>query len=301
LGGEKMNNNKNNKRKTNLAFSILNKSNHYKRILCLVLLITFFINYLPGEFMHFTENVSAEQKVFEVQEFQEKIYIPYNGYKAIDINFLNGNELEVIFNLQVKGAFPIDIWFVNEDNYLLLTNGAQFLYFIDGTGQQISYANKIVIINEHDIYKLVMTNYNNNQTVEVDIIGELRTIRIDSKESSSNGISDLNDSEIIIIISSLVITITILVSLIIVLGFKIKRNKLYETQKLDKKSPKKSKPNKSKKDKVKDKGKDLDKKKNNKNLLSKKNKIIKGTTASFCGYCGESVDTPFCKYCGKKN
>jgi hypothetical protein len=31
-----------------------------------------------------------------------------------------------------------------------------------------------------------------------------------------------------------------------------------------------------------------------------KSEVRRETSPSFCGYCGESVDTPFCVQCGKK-
>jgi hypothetical protein len=96
-----------------------------------------------------------------------------------------GEEFEIVFSLQVKNNLPIDIWFVTEDHYFLLVSGAQFLFFIDGSEQEVIYTKNIVSLAEHDLYKLVMTN-TNNQTVEANVIYEIRTYYTESEETSSS-------------------------------------------------------------------------------------------------------------------
>jgi hypothetical protein len=302
LGGEKMDYNRYKKSKFELVISSMrNKRNYCIRILCLVILFTLFVNYISIDFISFNQNAIAEQKNYDVQEFQEKIIIPFNNFKNIEINFQKGNELEVIFTLQVKDGLPIDIWFVNQDNYVLLTNGAQFLYFIDGTGSQISYANRIVTLTDHDVYELVMTNYYSNQTVEIDVTGEMRTYSSKSSESTQKESFIFQDTQFLLY--SLVFIITILGILLVVLGFKIKRFNNNEVKKIDKKLSKKNKSDKLKKNKAKDKEMIFNKRKKNKNTKIKVSKEIRKTNkvpTGFCGYCGESVNTPFCKNCGKK-
>ena len=238
-------------------------------------------------------DVAAEHKEFDVKEFSEKITILRNDHQAMDFNFQEGKELEIIYTVQVKDELPIDIWFINEDNYLLLSGGAQFLYFMDGTSQQVSYTKNVVTLTKHDNYKLVMTNYYSNQTVEVNVVGEIRAFEDGSEHSSSDFSSFLMYISIIIFI--------ILVVVIIVLGISIYKYKRAEGKETDKISGKKAKKDKLKKDKGKVRG-------SAKNVKGKKAKYeaikkatnAQGTPADFCGYCGKPVDTPFCKHCGHK-
>jgi len=267
------------------------------RILCLVLIITSFIS-------TFFPNVTAKYKEFDVKEFNEKVIIPRNDLKAIDFNFQDGKILEIIYTIQVKKELPIDIWFVNEDNYLLFTGSAQFLYFMDGTSQQVSYAKKVITLTNHNNYKLVMTNYYNNQTVEVDVIGEIRTFKDSSEENSLNFSS--------ILFYALIIIIIILVVLLILLVLKLRKSKQTDLIANDKLSTKKAKAGKSKKDKSKERDKDSIKKARSKKSKQTKGKDINKLTSNqsktkiksdftnFCGYCGEHIKTPYCKNCGRK-
>ncbi len=245
-------------------------------ILSIVFLIILLISTVFSE-------VAAEQREYETEEFQEKVTIPANTLKALDIDFQEGKELEVVFEINVKDSLPIDIWFVTEDNYLLLSGGAQFLFLLDGSAKQISNTRKIVTLTEkdHDIYKLVMTNYYANQTVDVDINVELRSYCEESKETTSDYSS--------ILLYSLIFIIIILVILLIILYFKTCRVNETKTKAHKKATNKKSKPSKPKKSKVKAVEKS-----------SPKKAKPKSKTTGFCGYCGETVDTPHCKNCGRK-
>jgi len=277
--------------------AIIASNNSFYRILCLVLIITSLISL-------FFPNVTAMHKEFDVKEFNENVTIPRNDFRAIDFKFQDGKELEVIYTIQESQGQPIDLWFVNEDNYLLLTNGAQFLYLVDGTSKQVSYTKKLVVLTEHDNYKLVMTNYYSNQTVEVDIMGEIRTFKDSSEENSLNFSS--------ILFYALIIIIIILTILLIVLGLKLRKSKQTGIIANENRSTKKAKAGKTKKDKSKDKSNDSIKKTRSKKSKQTKNKDfnkltskqsktkIKSESTNFCGYCGELVDTPYCKYCGRK-
>jgi len=183
-------------------------------VLCCFLIISFIIGNIPLRSIPLLMEIGAEHKKFEVEKFNENITIPPDAIGFIDFNLQEGEEFEVIFTLQVKEDLPIDIWFVNEDHYLLLVNGAQFLYFIDGSEHEVSYTKKIVTLMEHDLYKLVMTNYYNNQTVEVNIVYEIRTYYADSDETSSEDLS--------IFMFPLLLAVVIFIVLIIVLLFKIR-------------------------------------------------------------------------------
>ena len=276
---------------------LFNSNSSFYRILCLILIITSFIS-------TFFPNVTAKHKEFDVKELNEKVTIPRNDLRAIDFNFQDGKELEVIYTIQENQGLPIDLWFVNEDNYLLLTNGAQFLYLVDGTGKQVSYTKKVVVLTEHDNYKLVMTNYYSNQTVEVDIMGEIRTFKESSEENSLEFSSNL--------FYALIIIIMILVVLLIVLSLKLYKSNQTRIITSNKHLKKKGKAGKTKKDKSKDKSNDSIKKTRSKKSKQTKNKDfnkltskqsktkIKSDSNNFCGYCGEPVNTPYCKYCGRK-
>ena len=237
--------------------------------------------------------VAAEHKEFDVKEFSEKITILRNDHQAMDFNFQEGKELEIIYTVQVKDELPIDIWFINKDNYLLLSGGAQFLYFMDGTSQQVSYTKNVVTLTKHDNYKLVMTNYYSNQTVEVNVVGEIRAFEDGSEHSSSDFSSFLMYISIIIFI--------ILIVVIIVLGFTIHRYKRAERKETNKSSGNMAKKDKSKKskNKVRESAKNV-KGKKAKYEAAKKSTDVQGTHTDFCGYCGKPVDTPFCKHCGRK-
>ncbi len=128
---------------------------------------------------------------------------------------------------------------------------------------------------------IVLTNYYANQTVEVDINGELRFYREESKETTSDHST--------ILLYSLIIIIIILVILLIILYFKTCRANETKTKAHKKTVNKKSKPSKPKKSKVKAVEKS-----------SPKKAKPKSKTTGFCGYCGEAVDTPFCQHCGRE-
>lgn len=224
---------------------------------------------------------------------------------VLDIDFQKGNEIEVVFIVKEKSNHPIDIWFVNEDNYLLLSGGAQFLFYMDGSQQQVSYVRKIVTLTEHDLYKLVITNYYNNRSVEVDVGYELRTFALKTNETKPDDNSNLN-SDIFIYILTMIIVI--LVILVIILSLKFQSYKKIHQQDINEIQKYWSKKQREDKDKTKNrkssKKPDSDKPKKAKKRITRRkiDKKVKTTTkhVSFCGYCGESVDTPYCKHCGRK-
>ena len=271
------------------------KRHFYGHLLCTVLLITLLFT-LQIEIIIFSFEAVAENRKFEAKDFEHKMTLPTNNYKAIDFKFQEGQELEIIFILQVKEALPIDAWFVNEDNYLLLVNGAQFLYIIDGTEKQITYTKKVVSLTKHDNYKLVLSNYYNNQTVEVDILGEIRTFKDNTEQSSPNFSSFL--------LYSLILIIIIFTAILIIFFIRLHRFKQTKIKESDKNLHKKYKANKSRKRKQRDKNKSTTKKssKQFKIELSGKTarKKSKSKITNFCGHCGKPVSTPYCKNCGKK-
>ncbi|ODS41245.1 MAG: hypothetical protein A7315_06750 [Candidatus Altiarchaeales archaeon WOR_SM1_79] len=244
--------------------------------------------------------INAKHKEFEVNKFDENISVPSNGLRAIDLNLQEGEKIEIVFTMQVKEGLPIDVWFLNEDHYLLLVSGAQFLFFIDGSAQEVAYTRKIVTLTEHDLYKLVITNYYNNQTIEVNIIYEIRTYYAETGKTSSENLS--------IFIYLLFLTVIILVVLVIALFFKTRSYKQAKSkvpknvsrEKIKKQKLKKDNTHKIKQTKQKVTDEELPKK--SEVLVPKKvePEVSDKVTPSFCGYCGKPLSTPFCKNCGRK-
>ncbi|MCK5562337.1 MAG: hypothetical protein KAJ51_17185 [Thermoplasmata archaeon] len=285
---------------------------HCNRVLCGILIIILLAGLIPIGSITFISEASAGTKKYDVTISQGKIPIPKDDYKTIDIIFDEGKELEVVYTVQVKDNLPIDIFFVNEDNYFLLTQNAQFLFLIDGTGQELSYTKKIVTLTKHDNYKIVMTNYYANQSVEVDVTYELRAYGIESEEEST-GYPDIMIYSLIIVM----IIIGVLLVLLFILARKLKQTKeeksnksftgggskaeQVKAKKTVKAPPKKAKPKKA----VKAKPKETVKAPPKKGKPAKTEQTV--TKASedevgghFCGHCGAQSDTPFCKQCGKK-
>ena len=198
---------------------------------------------------------------------------------------------------------------MNEDHYLLLVNGAQFLFYIDGSEQEVTYTRKIVTLTEHDNYKMVIANYN-NQTVEANIIYEIRTY-----------FAETSSEDLPIVFYPLLLAIVILVVLVIVLLFKT-RNYKQTISKISEKAPiKKNKKHKPKKTKPKVTEKATLKKveaQRPKYVVPKatanephekaeavvsdqaKPKASEKITPKFCGHCGKPVTTPFCIHYDRK-
>jgi hypothetical protein len=242
----------------------------------------------------------AEHREYDDEKFQEKLIIPASSLKTIDLEFKEGKELELIYGLQVKEGLPIDVFFVNNENYNKFVIGGEFAYFIDGSEQNVIADTKIVGVKEYNSYKLILANYN-NQTVEIDIIYETRIYKAESSDDSSE------DSFFSDLAYPLLIVVIILAALLILLIVKTRRLKQTEPEVTNKagsrksknhKKSKKSRPPKreAKPSKMVKKEAKPTKREDKRKALSKK--IHEGP--GFCGYCGKSGDTPYCKYCGKK-
>jgi len=272
-----------------MRFANYKRKNHFTRKIFMILIVGLTVNTVLSQ-------AAAEHKEFDADEFQEKFSISPNNIKTLDIPFQEGKRIEIIYTVQVEGELPVDIWFVNEDNYLLFKSGAQFLYFIDGSEQKTSLVKKIVSLTKHDNYKLVLTNYYNNQTAEITIKGEIRTFDDNIKESSSN----FNQ----ILLYSLIVVLIIFIIITIILRFKLHKSNRANIIEFNENSTKKFNKNKPKKKRNKNKNKYS--KKKAKNKKSKETKDTKKETktnpksSGYCGYCGEAVSTPYCKHCGNK-
>lgn len=244
---------------------------------------------------------AAEHRDFDFEKFQDTLFIPGTSLKTVDLNFQEGEELEFIYSLEVKEGLPIDVWFVNDENYNKFVGGGEFAYFIDGSEQNVIVDTKIVGIKEYNSYKLILANYN-NQTVEIDMIYE---IRIYEAESSDDSTEDPLSSNLTYI---LIVVIIILSAFLIILIIKNRRLENIETEITEKAAFKKSKGRSKPKQKTKSmvSTKVASKKpKNRKSSSPKKHSTQKNQKKNhldkdfgFCGDCGKPVETQYCKYCG---
>ncbi|UCH88350.1 MAG: hypothetical protein JSV49_08795, partial [Thermoplasmata archaeon] len=151
------------------------KGPRFSFIFSLFIVISLFFGFITSGVASFTEEEEPEEKKYKIEKYEKTFIIAINDYNSEDIAFKNGTEMEVIFSFEETDNNPIDFWFVNDDNYLLLSGGAQFLYFIDGSGQHLSYAKRIVTLQEHDDYKLVLSNNYVDDSVQLELTMELRT------------------------------------------------------------------------------------------------------------------------------
>jgi hypothetical protein len=273
----------------------------------------------------------ADHIEYETEKFNENLTIQASSLKTIDFELNEGTKFEVIFSIQIQENLPIDIWFVNEDNYMLLTSDVNFLYFIDGSDSEVTYTKKILELAEEDLYKLVMANYN-NQTVNANIIYEVRTF---SAESSTTSSEDLPVFTYILFVTIIILGVFLFV--LYVKGRNYKQSALRASSKVSNgKKAKKSKPKRSTvkvsyneptkvtrtrrvkkitpnvtseepsgeyKNVVPKKAKSEEPKvEPSEDYASEKTKpkISKKILSRFCGFCGTQVSTPFCKNCGNK-
>jgi len=97
-------------------------------------------------------NTKIEPREYKATANQEMLIIEPNDLKTIDMYFQNGQALEFIYKLYVQEEFPIDVWFVNDENYTKFINGNEYKYFIDGSEKQVIFTTKVVSLTEYDSY-----------------------------------------------------------------------------------------------------------------------------------------------------
>lgn len=259
-----------------------------------ILLIIFVINILFGSFSVIPHTpihaVSAR-----TMEFETNVTVPANSTTALDFEFLQGEEFELIFTFQVKEKLPIDVLFVNDDNYMLFLAGGQFLYYIDGSGQQLMQATKIVTVTQIDTYNLVFANYN-NQSVEIYLSYDINIYPITPPEDTT---AETNAQfwETPIFMLPLGLVIGILIGTLI---GRISRKSKEKEAKLAKKD-KNRKSEAKKKDAGEDtSSEDAEREKESEAEESAPEDAEESPAPSFCGHCGKPANTPFCPHCGKK-
>jgi hypothetical protein len=233
-------------------------------LIWVAIFISILTSLLPLGTSPLIQEVTASDQVIWISEWTENKTISPLTYESIDIDFVGRQNLEVVFTLQVIQDIPIDVWFMDEDNYTLFSNGdQQFSFHIDGSEQQVTYTKNIVILEEQGLYKLVMDNFN-NQTIKVNVVYEFRTYFAMSKKTSSED----NSAYVL----PLLILVIILAALLIVFAFKFRK---YKQVKSDEPETLEEKQGES--------------------------EVANNISPGFCGYCGKSIDTPYCKYCGREN
>jgi len=240
-------------------------------------------------------DASAEQKIIEVNRYTEELTISTNQLKSVDLDFIKGKELEVIFTVNVKDNYQIDVWFLNDENYYLMANGAQYLFYIDGSAKKVPYMKRIVVLEDNGIYNLVFHNCWANKTVQVNLEYELRVL-LDKPKDKDYFLRDMYFSFIIM----LVLTSAFLYVLIKNRKRNRKNANVYNKPKKHKTRGKsfgkKSHHNSGirKSSKTKEKVKKINKKKE---LILSKEPV---DSIKYCGFCGKEVNTPFCINCGKE-
>jgi hypothetical protein len=282
---------------------------------CVFMVIVLFLLILLADSLLMKTNPLIPIASAPTREFEEDITIPSNEFYILELGFSEGDELELIFTLEVEQSLPIDVWFVNYANYVRLVDGNEFLYFIDGSGQEITQAQKVVSVTQHGPYNLVLANYNNvtvdvHLTYDINVYPEEETVPL-WKEPY------------------VMLPLGLIIGIVVgVLAFRISHRSGKGAPKTTAKAPKKkAKTRKVKKAKPiaamekpkkkvnvpkakkkvvedteeapKEKGEEL-------GAEEKEPKVAKATPAekisspNFCGHCGKPVETPFCPFCGKE-
>lgn len=235
------------------------------------------------------------------REFEEDITIPSDEFYTLELGFSEGDELELIFTLEVEQSLPIDVWFVNYANYVRLVDGNEFLYFIDGSGQDITKASKVVSVTQLGTYILVLANYN-NVTVDVSFTYD---INVYPEEEPEEETVPLWKEPYIMLPLGLIIGI-----LVGVLASRLYRRSGKRAPRTAAKAPKKKtkthEDTKAKPIATSQKPKKKVKLRKAKKIVvedteeTPKEEVEKAPSPNFCGNCGKPVETPFCPFCGEK-
>jgi hypothetical protein len=246
-----------------------------------------------------TQNASALKR-----EFEENITVESNGFKVLDLSFSAGEELELIFFFEVEQGLPIDVWFVNYANYVRLVDGNEFLFFIDGSQQEVTKATKIVSVTQHDAYALVFANYNND-TVDVYLSYDITVYP--EEEDKGDEIPLWKEYYVML---PLGLVIGLLVGFLV---FRVIGGSKKSKPKKGKKKPSKSKkkvPSKPKK-KVKTRAKKVsavetedvepeEEVESEEEVTKETSEAKSEESTQFCGNCGSPVTTKFCPNCGEE-
>lgn len=253
----------------------------------MMFLLILFVDAIFVDSHTFSQNASGVER-----EYEETITIEPDKIMVLDLSFSEGEEMELIFYVEVEQELPIDVWFVNYANYVRLIDNRTFLFFIDGSQQDVTKATKIITVTQHDAYALVFANYN-NVTVDVYLTYD---INIYPEEEETK---EFWKEPYVMFPLGLIIGI-----LITFLVFRVKGRSKKGKAKKGKRKPtqtKKEAPSKKVKKRV-----------SKSAIASPAEKMPVGepeeaqpetekkASTQFCGNCGKAVETQFCPYCGKE-
>lgn len=285
---------------------------------CVFVIVTIFLVTLVADSFLMHSNPFYQEASALPREFEQNITILANDMQALELVFGQGDELEFIFSLAVKQDLPIDVWFVNYANYVRLVDGNEFLFFIDGSQQEIKQAQKVVTITQYDSYALVFANYN-NQSVEVYLTYDINIYPEEDTTGDKGEEIPLWQEPYVMLPIGLIIGILVGLFAFRMIG-RPKRGVSKAAAKAPSKKAKAKKPKKKatptavtapakkKVEKVKKKEPVLAKKTAAEEIeevesgeVEEKPKVVeKVPSTSFCGHCGKPVETKFCPFCGKE-
>jgi hypothetical protein len=302
---------------------------------CMLVIVVIFLLTLVADTLLMGSTPFYQEASALPREFEQNITILANDMQALELVFGQGDELELIFSMGVQQDLPIDVWFVNYANYIRLVDGNEFLFFIDGSQQEIKTAQKVVTVTHHDSYALVFANYN-NVTVDVYLTYDINIYPEEEPTTDDKGEEiPLWKEPYVMLPLGLIIGILVGLFASRMLG----RSKRGAPKAAAKAPSKKAKAKKPKKAKPKAAEKTPAKKEKIKRIKKKEPVITKKVTAEeieevesgeveeeepevvekapekeavepkavekvpstrFCGHCGKPVDTQFCPFCGKE-
>jgi hypothetical protein len=273
-------------------------------------LMTMVVDSLFLESNPIIQNVCAPPR-----EFHQNITVPANNFQILELQFQQGDELELIFSLEVKQQnMVIDIWFVNYANYVRLVDGNEFLFFIDGSAQEISKASKIVSVTQYDAYALVLANYN-NVSVDVYLTYDLNVYPDDASSDGSDKGEEIPLLQEYYIMLPLGLIVGIIVGLLFSRFIGKSGKKALKDASKDtankKKGKKKAAPASAsakkktakkpeKKEPVVVRKEEVEEEPEVEEKAPTETAEEKAPSATFCGSCGSPVTTKFCQSCGEK-
>ncbi len=267
-----------------------------------VVMIVFLLSLVADSFLT-DPNIFYQDASAPTREFEENITIlpydptnPGNNRAFFELGFSQEDELEFIFTLKVKENLPIDFWFVNYANLVRLVDERPFLFFIDGSDQNVTQASKVISLTVYDVYTLVFVN-NNNVSVEVNINYDVNVYPPEEEKEEETSTPLWKEYYVML---PLGLIIGIIAGLLISRVFKKSKQ---EGPEKDSKSPKKKEKGKPRKaDKGEKEPEEPPKREKRKRRVKKEEpiQVPEKVLPKFCGHCGKPVTTPFCPHCGKE-
>jgi hypothetical protein len=258
------------------------KNKFFMLPIVLLFLLILFVDAIFVDSHTFSQNASGVER-----EFEETITIEPDKIMVLDLSFSEGEEMEFIFYVEVEQELPIDVWFVNYANYVRLIDNRTFLFFIDGSQQDVTKATKIITMTQHDAYALVFANYN-KVTVDVYLTYDIN-VYPEEKETK-----EFWKEPYIMLPLGLIIGILVTFLIFRVAGGSKKGKK--KSSKPKKKTPSKKVKKRVSKGALATPSGTV----NEEKTEEAKPEAEEKTSTQFCGNCGKPVETAFCPYCGNE-